>query len=120
MTAITLDVPKQFADLVAARGLTPAQVLAAFMADLAHTADTNGSDERRHAEAWYDRVMWPEPPRLTLKTYIAESGQWAGTVYRDGEEIAGIAGCKTLDDVLDEAIDRWPDVEHIDLEDRQS
>lgn len=38
--------------------------------------------------------------RPTLETYIAESGQWAGIVRQDGEEIARIAGCETLDDVL--------------------
>ncbi|MEP9606503.1 hypothetical protein [Xanthomonas euvesicatoria] len=27
---------------------------------LGHTADTNGSDERMRAEAWFDRVLWPD------------------------------------------------------------
>lgn len=58
---LALDVPLKFIELVEARGLMPEQVLAAFMADLAHTGDSNGSDERRIAEDWFDRVPWPEP-----------------------------------------------------------
>jgi len=58
---LALDVPLKFIELVEARGLIPGQVLAAFMADLAYTGDSNGSDERRIAEDWFDRVMWPEP-----------------------------------------------------------
>ncbi len=58
---LALDVPLKFIELVEARGLIPERVLAAFMADLAHTGDSNGSDERRIAEGWFDRVLWPEP-----------------------------------------------------------
>jgi len=58
---LSLEVPPKFVNLAEARGLTPERVLAAFMADLAHTGDSNGSDERRLAEAWFDRVLWPEP-----------------------------------------------------------
>lgn len=58
---LALDVPSKFIQLVEARGLMPEQVLSAFMADLAHTEDSNGSDERRIAEDWFDRVMWPDP-----------------------------------------------------------
>lgn len=57
---LTLDVPTKFVALIEARGLTPEQVLAAFMADLAHTGSSNGSDERQLAHAWFDRVLWPE------------------------------------------------------------
>ena len=58
---LALDVPATFIALAEARGLAPEQVLAAFMADLAHTGDSNGSDERQLADAWFDRVLWPEP-----------------------------------------------------------
>lgn len=58
---LALDAPLKFIELVEARGLMPEHVLAAFMADLAHTGESNGSDERRIAEDWFDRVMWPEP-----------------------------------------------------------
>lgn len=119
MHQITVSVPPEFAQLAESRGLTPAQVLAAFMADLAHTADTNGSDERMHAEAWFDRVIWPEPPRYRLETHQAASGEWFGIVWKEGvgEEIARIAGCETLDDVLDAAAEQWPGIDHIDLPD---
>lgn len=60
MPTVTLSIPDEFAEFVQSYGLAPEQVLAAFMADLAHTEDTNGSDERMHAEAWFDRVVWPE------------------------------------------------------------
>lgn len=58
---VTLDVPPEFASHCAARMLTPAQVLAAFMADLGETAASNGSDERARAQAWFDRVVWAAP-----------------------------------------------------------
>jgi hypothetical protein len=112
MTAVTI--PPEFADLCAARGLTPVQVLAAFMADLAETADSNGSDERAAADAWFRRVVWPEPIRYTLETYLAPSGQWAGIVRADGEEIARIAGCEDADEVYLEANDQWPEIEELD------
>lgn len=72
---ITLDVPPEFASHCAARTLTPAQVLAAFMADLGETADSNGSDERARAHAWFDRVVWPDPDGYDLST--APAGQLA-------------------------------------------
>lgn len=55
--------------------------------------------------------------RPTLETYIAESGQWAGIIRHEGEEVARIVGCETLDDVLAGAVEQWPDVEHVDLPD---
>ena len=58
---LSLEAPTKFVALVEARGLTPEQVLVAFIADLAHTGDSNGSDERRLADAWFDRVLWPVP-----------------------------------------------------------
>ena len=61
MTDVTLSVPREFAAYVEAQGLTVAQVLQAFMADLAETADSNGSDERMRAADWFDRVLWPQP-----------------------------------------------------------
>lgn len=70
MRVVTLQIPDEFDRLVQARGLDPAQVLAAFMADLAHTADSNGSDERMHAEQWFDRVVWPEADDV-----LAEDGR---------------------------------------------
>lgn len=53
----------------------------------------------------------------TLKTHLASSGEWAGIVYEDGEEVARIAGCETLDDVLTEAAGQWPGIDHVDLPD---
>ena len=39
----------------------------------------------------------------TLRIYKAPSGQWAGQLLEDGIELAGVAGCKDEDDVLDAA-----------------
>lgn len=61
MPTVTLQVPPEFAAFCQSYRLTTEQVLSAFMADLAETAASNGSDERRHANAWFDRVVWPEP-----------------------------------------------------------
>lgn len=59
------------------------------------------------------------PPRYRLETHQAASGEWFGIVWEDGvgEEIARIAGCETLDDVLDAAAEQWPGIDHIDLPD---
>lgn len=89
---ITLPIPAEFAAFCAGHGLTPAQVLAAFMADLADTANSNGSDERMHASDWFDRVIWPEPAE---RTYTIESqpaelgGGWKVTFLADGVAAGG-------------------------------
>ncbi|CAD2265257.1 antitoxin VbhA family protein (plasmid) [Xanthomonas arboricola] len=58
--SLTLAIPPEFAEYCIANGVTPEQVLAAFMDDLGRTADTNGSDDHMRAEAWFDRVLWPD------------------------------------------------------------
>lgn len=62
MTTISIDVPPEFVSHCQAYGLTPEQVLKAFMADLGETPESNGSDERDRAHDWFDRVIWPEDP----------------------------------------------------------
>lgn len=47
---------------------------------------------------------------VKLKTYIAQSGQWAGVVFENGEEIARIAGCDSEEEVVDAAREQWPQV----------
>lgn len=34
-------------------------VIEQFIADLCELPGSAGSDERRHAAAWFDRVVWP-------------------------------------------------------------
>lgn len=92
VTPTTLPVPVQFVAFCKGHRLTPEQVLAAFMADLAETADSNGSDERMHADAWFDRVVWPEPPErtFTVEPRTAElGGGWKLRLLSDGEEAGG-------------------------------
>jgi len=57
---VAVLVPEALAPWLAARGLTVAEVLASFARDLAETPDSNGSDERRLANEWFERVVWPE------------------------------------------------------------
>lgn len=41
----------------------------------------------------------------TLIVYRAKSGQWAGRVQDEaGEELGGVAGCDTEEDVVDAAV----------------
>jgi len=61
MPAVTIDVPAELADLLHGQGLTLEQVLTGFAHDLAETRASHGSDERRLANQWFARVMWPEP-----------------------------------------------------------
>lgn len=92
MTEITLPVPPAFVAFCAGNRLTPAQVLAAFMHDLAETAESNGSDERMCAAQWFDRVVWAEPVE---RTYTIEprktalGGGWQLRFYEDRKEAGG-------------------------------
>ena len=106
---LQLEIPSEFDAFCRGHRLTPSQVLAAFMADLAETADSNGSDERRHAEAWFDRVIWPEPEETTGRVYQAASGQWSWVIERGGEPLANGAGYATSDEAHDEMEDRLAD-----------
>lgn len=45
-----------------------------------------------------------------LHVYRAPSGQWAGKVL---EEIAGIAGCESPAEVLEAALEQFPDIEDL-------
>jgi hypothetical protein len=67
---ITLDLPEEFIDQCQRDGATPEQVLRGFMADLCYLIDSkadprddgyssNGSDERRLAWEYYERVGYP-------------------------------------------------------------
>lgn len=86
---LTLPLPAQFIALCRGHGLTPAQVLAAFMADLAETADSNGSDERMHATNWFDRVIWPERTYEVVARPAELGGGWKVRFLVDGEEVGG-------------------------------
>jgi hypothetical protein len=52
-----------------------------------------------------------------LHIYRAESGQWAGIVFEDGEDVARIAGCESQDEVVQSAYDcmfRLDEIEYAD------
>lgn len=51
---------------------------------------------------------------VTLTVYLAPSGQWSGKIYRDSEEIAGIAGCASAAEVEDTAAEMGYDIESIE------
>ncbi|MBK7899695.1 MAG: hypothetical protein IPJ99_10265 [Betaproteobacteria bacterium] len=70
MQRLTLELPAEFVDLCAADGVTPDLVLRGFIADLAGIMNwanapradgygSNGSDERRYAMEYYERVGYP-------------------------------------------------------------
>lgn len=52
---------------------------------------------------------------MKLKIYLAPSGQWAGIVLENGDEIARIAGCESPEDVEAAAVDQWPEIESIEV-----
>ena len=69
-TTITLALPDEFMALCASDGVAPEQVLRGFIADLSQIMNwvaeprtdgycSNGSDERRMAMAYYERVGYP-------------------------------------------------------------
>ncbi len=63
-STVAVEVPRQLSDWLESRGLTAEQVLTSFAHDLAETPDSNGSDERRLANEWFDRVVWPDDDKL--------------------------------------------------------
>lgn len=67
---LTLQLPPEFIELCEHDGVTPEQVLRGFIADLAEIVSwadsprtdgysSNGSDERRYAMEYYERVGYP-------------------------------------------------------------
>lgn len=67
---ITIDLPDEFIELCEADGVEPKIVLRGFIADLAEIMNwvrdpredgysSNGSDERRMAREYYERVGYP-------------------------------------------------------------
>jgi hypothetical protein len=103
--SLQIQVPPEFDAFCRGHRLTSAQVLAAFMADLAETCDSNGSDERRHATAWFDRVIWPEPVETTGRVYQAASKQWSWVIERGGEPLVNGAGYATEGEADDDMQD---------------
>jgi hypothetical protein len=59
-----------------------------------------------------------EETRMTrLKVYRAPSGQWAGVILEDGEDVARIAGCESQDEVVQSAYDCMFDLDEIEYAD---
>jgi len=52
---------------------------------------------------------------MTLQIYKAKSGQWAGRILRDGEEIGGIAGCESAQEVEDAANDQGVNIDQVEI-----
>lgn len=59
-------------------------------------------------------------PNTLLRIYQAPSGQWSGTVFDAGEEIADIADCASPGEVEDTARDQFPDIEIEDTPEAKS
>jgi hypothetical protein len=42
-------------------------------------------------------------PKVVLRIYLAPSGQWAGKIFADDEELAGVNGCSSPEEVKEAA-----------------
>lgn len=93
---VSVAIPPEFAAHCVAHGLSPGQVLTAFMADLGETSQSNGSDERMRAAEWFDRVCWPE-----ADDELAMDWERFPRLRADGEVLTGI-----------DALDYPPDIAH--------
>lgn len=49
-----------------------------------------------------------------LQIYQAPSGQWSGRVIEDGQEVAGIAGCASADEVEATALEQGWRIDNVD------
>jgi hypothetical protein len=58
-----------------------------------------------------------ETSMRTLKIYRAVSGQWAGVILEDGEDVARIAGCCSQDEVVQAAYDCMIEIDAIEYAD---
>lgn len=56
---VVLRVPQELKELADRIDATPGFILKSFILDLCGLEGTNGSDERGHADDWFDRVLWP-------------------------------------------------------------
>lgn len=59
MTTITITVPPELEALAKSVGTDAQDVIESFVRDLCELPGNNGSDERMHADAWFNRVVWP-------------------------------------------------------------
>lgn len=48
-----------------------------------------------------------------LSVYRAESGQWAGQVFKGQDLVCGIAGLASSDQVEEEAYEQFPDIDEV-------
>lgn len=56
---LKIVLPTEFVALCQSDGVSPAEVLNGFMADLCSLAGSHGSDERDRASQYYDRCGYP-------------------------------------------------------------
>ena len=115
-TSTAIEVPPEFAAFCRSRELSTVRVLTAFMHDL---AESNGSDERRLASEWFDRVVWPESPERTfvIKPRAAElGGGWKLCLLSDGVDAGGgvfphekCSDPEAVQDAYDEALEQGED-----------
>jgi len=78
MTAVTIEIPATLDALARSVYTTPKALLESFIRDLCDLPDSNGSDERRAAEAWFDRVVWPLPDDDEPPPCVQEAMRWRG------------------------------------------
>jgi hypothetical protein len=83
---LVLDLPREYLNYCAVRGLQPASVLRAFVADLCRLFNwincpreddysTNGSDERLYAEAYFQRCFgWVDDPEYRKSLHDEGNG----------------------------------------------
>lgn len=58
---LTISVPPDFAEYCEGHGASPADVLQAFMADLAPTVESGTSLDRGRAAQWFHAIAWGRP-----------------------------------------------------------
>lgn len=52
-----------------------------------------------------------------LQIFRAQSGQWSGIIFENGEETCRIAGCASPDEVVQAAADNMIDLDEIEQTD---
>jgi hypothetical protein len=102
--AVTLDLPREFLDFCETRGLKPARVLGAYVADVCGLSSlfecpredrytSGGSDEREFAMAYFQRAFgWVDEPEYRAKVKAARRARKSSSerkkesgVHRSGE-----------------------------------
>lgn len=109
---VNLAIPQELVELAQSVGTSAQDVIENFIRDLCELPGNNGSDERMHVDAWFNRVLWPIlmaddendddkhtrrmiGPRLTLAAVFPDGNHWSAQMFAGIDPSGALAGWRT-------------------------